>query len=98
MPRWRGNLMATYHVSDRWDVSANLQYADKSFGRLQNDDTAENVMGAQDGYTRVGVKTTYDLSENVAVSFGIDNLSNQVSYVAHPWPGRSYYLSLSYDM
>lgn len=98
MPRWRGNLMATYHASDRWDLSANLQYADKSFGRLQNDDTAENVMGAQDGYTRIGVKTTYDLRDNLELGFGIDNITDEVSYVAHPWPGRSYYLSLSYDM
>ena len=98
MPRWRGNVMATYHASDRWDLSANLQYADKSFGRLQNDDTAENVMGAQDGYTRIGVKTTYDLRDNLELGFGIDNVTDEISYVAHPWPGRSYYLSLSYDM
>lgn len=98
MPRWRGNLMATYHATDRWDLSANLQYADKSFGRLDNTDTAEQVMGAQDGYTRLGVKTTYDLTDNLEASIGIDNLTNEESYVAHPWPGRSYYLSLSYDL
>jgi iron complex outermembrane receptor protein len=98
MPRWRGNLMTTYHVTDRWDVSANLQYADKSFGRLQNDDIAENVMGAQDGYTRIGLKTTYDFSDQIEVGFGIDNVTDEISYVAHPWPGRSMYLSLSYDM
>lgn len=98
MPRWRGNLMTTYHVTDRWDLSANLQYADKSFGRLDNTDTAEQVMGAQDGYTRVGVKTTYDLTNQIEVGFGIDNLTDEVSYVAHPWPGRSMYLSLFYDM
>lgn len=98
MPRWRSNLMATYHATERWDLSANLQYADKSFGRLQNDDIAENVMGAQDGYTRLGVKTTYDLSDNVELGFGVDNVTDEISYVAHPWPGRSMYLSLSYDM
>ena len=98
MPRWRGNIMATYHATSRWDLSANLQYADKSFGRLQNDDTAENVMGAQDGYTRIGVKTTYDLSDNLELGFGVDNLTNEIDYVAHPWPGRSFYASLSYDM
>ena len=90
--------MATYHATDRWDLSANLQYADKSFGRLDNTDTAEQVMGAQDGYTRVGVKTTYDVSDQIEVGFGIDNLTDEESYVAHPWPGRSLYLSLSYDM
>lgn len=98
MPRWRSNLMLTYHATDRWDLSANLQYADKSFGRLDNTDTAEQVMGAQDGYTRFGVKTTYELNDNLEASFGIDNVTNEESYVAHPWPGRSYYLSFSYDL
>ena len=98
MPRWRGNIMATYHATDRWDISANAQYADKSFGRLQNDDIAQQVMGAQDGYTRIGLKTTYDLSENLELGVGVDNLTNDIHYVAHPWPGRSVYLSLSYDM
>lgn len=98
MPRWRSNFMATYHATDRWDVSANVQYADKSFGRLQNDDIAEQVMGAQDGYTRIGLKTTYDINDNLELGFGVDNLTNEISYVAHPWPGRSFYLSLSYDM
>jgi iron complex outermembrane receptor protein len=98
MPRWRGNLMTTYHVTDRWDLSANLQYADKSFGRLDNTDTAKQVMGAQDGYTRLGAKTTFDVTSQLEVNFGIDNLTNEKSYVAHPWPGRSYYLGLSYNL
>lgn len=98
MPRWRSNLLLTYHLSDKWDLSGNLQYADKSYGRLQNDDIAENVMGAQDGYTRVGLKTTYDISEQIEVGLGVDNLTDEQSFVAHPWPGRTMYLSLSYDM
>lgn len=98
MPRWRSNLLLTYHVNDKWDLSGNVQYADKSFGRLQNDDIAEGVMGAQDGYTRVGVKTTYDFSEQIEVGFGVDNLTDEQSYVAHPWPGRTLYVSLSYNL
>jgi iron complex outermembrane receptor protein len=98
MPRWRSNLMATYHVTDRWDISGNLQYADKSFGRLDNTDDAEAVMGAQDGYTRIGVKTTYDISDEIDLGFGIDNLTNESSFVAHPWPGRTLYFNLSYDL
>lgn len=98
MPRWRSNLMATYHLTDRWDISGNLQYADKSFGRLQNDDIAEGVMGAQDGYTRIGLKTTYDFNDHIEMGLGVDNLTDEQSYVAHPWPGRTLYVSLSYDL
>lgn len=98
LPRWRSNLMMTYHASDRWDISGTLQYADKSFGRLDNMDTARKTMGAQDGYTRLGFKTTYDLSDQLELGFGIDNLTNESAFVAHPWPGRTFYLNLSYGL
>jgi iron complex outermembrane receptor protein len=55
-------------------------------------------MGAQDGYTRIGVKTTYDISDEIELGFGIDNLTNESSFVAHPWPGRTLYFNLSYDL
>jgi len=98
MPHWRSNLLATYHVTTQWDVGGSLQYASNSFGRLDNKDKENNVYGAQDAFTRLGLKTTYAINENTTVSLGVDNLTNEISYVAHPWPGRTYYLNISYDL
>lgn len=98
MPEWRGNLLATYNINNNWDVGLNFQYASDSFGRTDNTDNTDNVYGAQDGYERVGVKSTYRLDNGMAVGFGVDNISDDVAYVAHPWPGRSYYFNLSYDL
>ena len=98
MPEWRSNLLATYHISPVWDLSGSLQYASDSYGRLDNTDTEDNVYGAQDSYTRLGMKTTYHLNTKSSVSFGIDNLTDEVAYVAHPWPGRTIYATASFDM
>lgn len=97
MPEWRGNLLATYHISSAWDAGLNLQYASDSYGRLQNDDKEDGVYGAQDAYTRLGMKSTYNFASGLALGFGIDNLTNEVAYVAHPWPGRTLYANVSYD-
>lgn len=97
MPKWRGNLLLTYHLSSNWDAGVNLQYASDSFGRNDNTDRQDQVYGAQDGYTRLGLKTSYNFTNGVAVGFGVDNLTDEVAYVAHPWPGRTYYANLSYD-
>lgn len=97
MPEWRANLLATYHLNPDWNIGANLQYASDSFGNLDNSDQADQVYGAQDAYTRIGVKTNYQFNEQLGLSGGIDNITNEIAYVAHPWPGRSYYLSVSYD-
>lgn len=98
MPKWRSNLLATYYLTDSWNISANVQYASDSFGRNSNEDTEENVYGAQDAYTRFGFKTAYQVNPQWELSFGVDNITNEVDYVAHPWPGRTAFLNLSFGL
>jgi len=98
MPEWRGNLLATYNINQNWDAGLNLQYASDSFGRTDNTDRQDNVYGAQDAYTRLGLKSTYRLNNGLSFGLGIDNLTDEIAYVAHPWPGRSIYLNMSYDL
>ncbi|MEZ5488909.1 MAG: TonB-dependent receptor [Gammaproteobacteria bacterium] len=97
MPDWRVNLLATYHLSSSWDVGANYQYASDSFGLIDNTDREDNVYGAQDGYSRLGVKSTYRFASGLSLGLGVDNVTDEVAYVAHPWPGRSLYLNMAYD-
>lgn len=98
MPRWRSNLLTTYHLTDAWDIGGSVQYASRAFSRLDNTDTEQQVYGAQDGYTRVGLKTSYRINAQTKLSLGVDNLTNEIAYVAHPWPGRTLYLNFSYDL
>lgn len=97
LPRWRGNLLATWRFSDRWDIGLNHQYADTSFGRNDNRDTEQRVYGAQDGYSRTGIKTNYRFDNGLSLSAGMDNINNRIDFVAHPWPGRTLYLNIAYD-
>lgn len=98
MPHWRGNLMANYALTEKWTTSVNLQYASDAYGRTDNTDTERNVYGAQDGYTRIGLKTHYAVNKMLKLGIGIDNLTNEIAYVAHPWPGRTVYFTLAYDL
>ncbi len=98
MPRWRSHALLGWQVSDPLRLNAQFQYASESYGRNDNRDTADRVYGAQDGYTRLGFKGDYQLSGGIEISVGVDNLTNQQSYVAHPWPGRTVYLGLAYKL
>lgn len=98
MPKWRANLLAHYALTEQWDIGATMQYASNSYGRTDNLDSADHVYGAQDSYLRVGLKSTYHWDDNLKFSLGVDNLSNQISYVAHPWPGRTWHFSVAYDI
>ena len=98
MPRWRSNLLATYHLSRAWDIGGSIQYASDSYGRLDNADQEDEVYGAQDGMTFVGLKTTYTINRHTKLGIGVDNLTDEVAYVAHPWPQRTFYFTASYEM
>jgi len=98
MPEWRGHLLATWHVNDRWDVGGSLRYSSDSYGDLDNSDTADGVFGAHDAYTQLGLRTGYRLTDSVRLSLGIDNLTDEVAFVHHPWPGRTMYLEAALDL
>lgn len=98
MPEWRANLIATVHVTDAWNIGGGIRYASNSFGDLDNRDTASNVFGAHDGYLFVNLKTNYQINESTKISLGIDNVTNETAFVHHPWPLRTVYFNVAFDL
>ena len=96
MPKWRGKLLATYRIGRQWDASLNLQYSSKAWSTLENSEVQWGVFGAQDAYARVGLKTDYRFANGITLGLGVDNLTNEVTYVYHPWPGRTFYANFGY--
>lgn len=97
MPKWRANMLMTYNFSHLWDASAGVRYASDSYGRLDNSDTTDDVYGAQDSYLFLDLKANYRPTANSRIGFGIDNVTDEVAFVAHPWPQRTFYLEGSVD-
>ncbi len=96
IPEWRSNLFLTYHVNNDWDASGGLRYVSNSYSRLDNTDTATNVQGAVDGYLFLDLKISYSISKTGKVAFGIDNVTDELAFVSHPWPHRTYYIKASF--
>jgi iron complex outermembrane receptor protein len=95
MPEWRSHLLLNYRIHDRWDVGGGIQYSSDSFDDLENADTADRVFGAHDAFTRLNLRTGFQVNETLRLSLGIDNLTNEITYVHHPWPGRTMFLEFS---
>lgn len=92
MPKWRTNLLLTYHINDPWNASVGARYASDSYGRLDNTDDVDNVFGGQDSYLFIDLKTTYKITKAGKLSFGIDNVTDETAFVYHPWPQRTVYI------
>lgn len=99
IPALLANASATYHILPVWDASVGVRYRSDSFNNLENNDTEANVMGGQDEYTFVDLKTSYKLPINPklksTISAGIDNVFDVDAYEFHPYPQRTYFISAS---
>lgn len=96
IPEYRLNILGTWHITDPWDASAGVRYASDTYDTLENSDTEEEVFGAQDNYLFLNLKTSYQIAERAKVGFGVDNVTNEKAFVAHPWPQRTWYIEASY--
>ena len=97
IPEYRANLILNYPVAASIDVSTSFRYASDSFGDLDNTDTEDEVYGAIDDYLFINAKANWQINENASLSFGVDNLFNDLAYIAHPWPSRTMYLEGKYS-
>ena len=97
VPEWRANLILSYPVAQSVDISTSFRYASDTFGDLDNSDTQSEVFGAIDKYFFVNAKANWRLNDNSSLSFGVDNLFDELAYVAHPWPSRTIYLEGKYS-
>lgn len=96
IPQWRANAIVGYKLSDSVDVNASARYASNSFGQLDNLDTGSQVFGAIDDYVFVNLRSNWQLSDSLKLSVGVDNLFDELAYVAHPWPSRTFFLEARY--
>lgn len=98
MPAWRVNLLVNYSLTPDLELGAGLRYASDSFGLLDNSDTVDGVYGAQDAFTFVNLKASWQATDRVKLGFGIDNLFDERAYVTHPWPARTVFFEGSLSL
>lgn len=96
MPHWRSKLMLDYQVLPQLSIGGSIRAASNSFGELANNDRADNVFGAHDSYVFVDIKANWSLTERARLSLGMDNVSDELAFVHHPWPSRSLFMEFAY--
>jgi iron complex outermembrane receptor protein len=100
--RWKINGAATYHVSPQLDTTVSVNYRGPQFANEDNSDEVDGVYGSSDEYLLVNLKAQYKqpLSDGMTLklSAGIDNVLNEDYYDYHPYPQRTYFVSVGLDI
>lgn len=95
VPRWRIKAVADYSPFDGFFITLAGRYASKAFNTLDNSDT-NGGYGGVDDYLVFDTKISYRFLENLTAHLGIDNITNELYHVYHPYPRRTIYLGLKY--
>lgn len=97
IPRWRLNGNLRYRMAEPVLVSIGVRYASRPntdlFG-LQRGDTY--------GYTSelfaLDARVSWDVTAQLRVSAGVDNITNDRAWVYHPYPQRSFLLEAGWKL
>ena len=98
VPEWRGTLTGTYRPDDNWAFTLAGRYQSKVYSTLSNNDKQVNVYQSFDGFFVMDLKATYKVTNHLQADFGINNLNNYHYTLFHPFPQRTFYGSLKYEL
>lgn len=90
IPRDMFNATLYYKYSKLY-ASLGVNYVSKVYGSDTNDDTASGVFGSYDSYTLWDAKIGYDINENLAISFEVQNIFDKDYYSYYKGQGRSWF-------
>ncbi|MFH0995416.1 MAG: TonB-dependent receptor [Pseudomonadota bacterium] len=95
VPDWRAKCVLDYAPSDRWALTFAGHYASKQFANLDNSDT-EGGYGGIDDFLIFDTKFSYRIHKNWSASLGVDNITDEIYHVSHPYPRRTVFAELKW--
>jgi iron complex outermembrane recepter protein len=97
VPRWRANLLATYHTGAHWSFTGGVRYSGRQFNTLDNTDPNSYAYTGTSPFLVVDGRVRYQHDLNWSMAFGVDNLTNRTYWNFHPYNQRTWIAELKYD-
>ena len=89
VPRWRATLVTTYRPAPGWAVTLAGRYSGQQYSTLDNTDNTPQVFGAFDSFLVLDARVHWEATDHLAVSLGVDNLTDRIYFIYHPFPQRT---------
>lgn len=95
VPKWRIKGVLDYSPSDKWSLTMTGHYSGEQYNELDNSD-GEGGYGGVDDFLVFDAKFTYRFIPGWQASVGVDNITDELYHVSHPYPMRTYLAELKY--
>ncbi|HLS80173.1 MAG TPA: TonB-dependent receptor, partial [Steroidobacter sp.] len=92
IPEWRGHLQLAWRPSQPWLATLGLRHSGRMYNRLENDDVNPDTYGGVSRFTTLDARIAFTTPGGVELALGMDNLTSEQSYQAHPFPQRTGFL------
>lgn len=98
LPTRKATMVVTWRPDETVSLSAAVRHASRSFGTIDNSDPVANTFQGFAGYTVVDLRARVNVTPRLAMSFGIENLTNERYFLFHPFPQRSLAVELGWRL
>lgn len=96
VPPWRANASLRYAPDPNWDFAINLRHQSTPDRNIENDATSKcSTFFCVSAFSFVDVKVAHRF-RGIELAAGIDNLFDEKAFVYHPYPGRSFLITLKW--
>ncbi|MFA5983649.1 MAG: TonB-dependent receptor [Methylococcaceae bacterium] len=96
VPTWRATGTITYRPIEKFSASISGRYSDRQFGQLDNSDVNADTYIGLGSFFVIDLRTRYQLTKQISLAAGIDNITNDKYFIFHPFPQRSYFAEVKY--
>ncbi len=93
VPRWRANLVGTWHTSETTAVTLAGRYSGRQYNTLDHGDINPDTFGAASAFLTVDATVNWAVNKHWEVSAGVDNLTDRRYFVYYPYPSRTFYFT-----
>lgn len=97
VPDWRGNLLATYRIGEKWTTTLGARYSGKQYNQLDNSDPHGTAYTGTSNFCVIDARVRYRITEAITASLSVDNLNNDSYWNFHPYPQRTLAAEISAD-
>jgi len=96
VPKWRSKMLVNYYPIENLTWSVAGRYASRGYNDIDNSDT-QGGYGGVDDYLVFDTKISYKFLKNWTASLAVDNLTDELYFVSHPYARRTWFAELKYD-
>lgn len=89
LPQVRASLVGIWRHTNDLNFSVGLRHSGRQYANLNNDDVLPNAFNGLSTFTVADLRGNWQINRHTRLSLGLDNVTDRIYFVNHPFPGRS---------